>query len=165
MAVEIIEGGSIGPGYTNQQRSDKSAQKGELGEAGQENVLMPRFIYSKLGNLTNHKTITVEDMSTEVNEYKFFMMEMERLKELYDSGSPIPDDMKNIQALDEYLGSLGIDEIYPFSDDTYNTPPWLDAFTQAPYRNVISELEDINGNEQNVITNIDGTNYNVIHRT
>ncbi len=163
MAVSIIEGGSETV-YENQQRSDKSAQRGVLGEEGEDRVLMPRFIYSKLGNFTNQKSITLQDMETESNEYKFFMMEMERLAEIIKE-KVIPIEYENIQKLDEYLGGLGIDTFYPFQDDVYSIKPWLDVSIPSEYRNVISKLIDSNGLEQNVITSISGEDYNIIHRT
>ncbi len=163
MAVNITEGGS-GIEYENQQRSDKSAQRGVMGEEGENEVLMPRFIYSKLGNYTNQKSITLQDMETENNEYKFFMMEMERLAKIINE-KVIPEEYENIQKLDEYLGGLGVDIFYPFQDDTYSVDPWLDIKTPSEYRNVISRLVGSNGLEQNVITSINGEDYNIINRT
>ncbi|RLA58233.1 MAG: hypothetical protein DRQ78_12395 [Epsilonproteobacteria bacterium] len=164
MAVNITEGGS-GVTYENQQRSDKSAQRGVMGEEGEDRVLMPRFIYSKLGNHTNQKSITLADMETESNEYKFFMMEMERLNDILEAGEEVPSDYDNIVLLDAYLGELGMETFYPFEDDMYGVPPWIDVTTQNEFRNVITHLTDIDGNEQNVITSVSGEDYNIIHRT
>ena len=164
MAVNITEGGS-GVTYENQQRSDKSAQRGVMGEEGEDRVLMPRFIYSKLGNHTNQKSITLTDMETESNEYKFFMMEMERLNDILESGEEVPSDYDNIVLLDAYLGELGMETFYPFEDDMYGVPSWLGVPTPSEFRNVITHLTDIDGNEQNVITSVSGEDYNIIHRT
>ncbi len=161
MAVNITEGGS-GITYENQQRSDKSVQKGVFGEEGEDRVLMPRFIYSKLGNFTNQKTITLQDMETEIDEYRFFMMEMERLNNILESKGTIPSTLDNIVALDVYLGKLGMEAFYPFEDDVYGAPVWLDITTPSEYRNVIDAKS---GQDQNVITSINGKDYNIIHRT
>ena len=165
MAVNITEGGSGGIEYDTQQRSDKSAQRGLMGEPGVGRVIVPRFIYSKLGNRTNQKVITLENMETEQNEYKFFMMELERLNNLFQDNDVIPEDYQNIVDVDEYLGELGMQTVYPFDDDGYNTPAWIDITTPSEFRNVISRLTDVDGNEQNVITSILGEDYNIIHRT
>ena len=130
MAVNITEGGS-GVTYENQQRSDKSAQRGVMGEEGEDRVLMPRFIYSKLGNHTNQKSITLADMETESNEYKFFMMEMERLNDILEAGEEVPSDYDNIVLLDAYLGELGMETFYPFEDDMYGVPSWIDITTPS----------------------------------
>ncbi len=164
MAVNITEGGS-GVTYKNQQRSDKSAQRGVMGEEGEDNVLMPRFIYSKLGNFTNQKSITLTDMETESNEYRFFMMEMERLNAMLEEEEIPPNEYQNIINLDEYLGQLGVDIVYPFDDDGYSVAAWLSIDEPSEYRNVISKLTDANGKEQNVITSVSSKNYNIIHRT
>ncbi len=164
MAVNIIEGGS-GVTYENQQRSDKSSQRGVMGEEGEDRVLMPRFIYSKLGNHTNQKSITLVDMKTESNEYKFFMMEMERLSDMLELGEEISSDYDNIVELDAYLGELGMQTLYPFDDDIYGVPAWIDVEAQNEYRNVITYLTDVYGNEQNIITSINSKDYNIIHRT
>ncbi len=164
MAVNITEGGS-GIEYKNQQRSDKSTQKGLMGEDGEERTLVPRFIYSKLGNHTDQKTITLEDMETESNEYKFFIMEMERLNDMLEAKRYITSDYDNIVKLDAYLGELGVESIYPFKDDVYGSAPWLDGETPSEFRNVITHLTDIDGDEQNIITSIAHKDYNIIHRT
>ena len=164
MAVNITEGGS-GIEYDNQQRSDKSAQKGVFGEDGENRVILPRFIYSKLGNYTNQKAITREDMETEQNEYKFFMMEMERLNNILEAGEEIPEDYQNIVLLDKYVGELGVETIYPFDDDTYSAAPWLDILEPSDFRNVITRIIDNDGNKQNVIASVLGEDYNIIHRT
>ncbi len=164
MAVNITEGGS-GIEYKNQQRSDKSTQRGVLGEDGENEVLMPRFIYSKLGNYTNQKTITIDDMETENNEYKFFIMQMQRLAEMIRRKEIPSKKYENIQKLDEYLGGLGTDEFYPFADDIYGMVPWLNVETKSEFRNVISKKRGTNGIETNVITSIAGEDYNIIHKS
>lgn len=157
MAVNILEGGS-GTTIIVQQRSDKSAQRNILSEQGEYDIIVPRFIYSKLGNLTNHKNINVEDMSKENNEYQFFMMELERF---FESGM----DIDNVAAIDEYLSSLGVSIDYPFGDDTYAVDSWIETIEQNESRNVISKTLDSDEEETNVVTIIQGTIYNVLHRT
>ncbi len=152
MGVSNIEGGS-GNSVAVQQRSDRSAQDNVLSEEAIDTPQIPRFIYSKLGNLTNHKTISLEDMETEQNEYKFFMMELNRF---FESEA----DIDNIAALDEYLGSLGIDREYPFKDDTLNIPAWIEYGDKQDDRNIITLDSDI---VYNVITTVGGIDYNVIH--
>ncbi len=157
MAVNVTEGGS-GTVIKVQQRSDKSAQRNVLSEKGEYDIIIPRFIYSKLGNLTNQKSITVEEMKPENNEYQFFMMELNRL---FESG----EDIDNIIAMDKYLGELGMEVEYPYNDDTYSSPPWIDIEGQEPIRNVINRGSGIGGKDENVVADINGITYNVIHKT
>jgi len=157
MAVNITEGGSAVT-YKNQQRSDKSAQEGLMGEDGEYEVLLPRFIYSKLGNLTDNKVITDEDVVDEKNEYYFFMSEMNKLQEAYLSGT-IPADLANIEKIDNYLGMLGAELEYPFDDDGQSIPLWLNAPGKIGNRNVIDNSFDT---IYNVIDSYTGDN--VIHQ-
>ena len=150
MAVNIIEGGSATI-KTPQQRSDKSAQINVFSEEGELGIIIPRFIYSKLGNHTANKTVTLENLEDESNEYELFMMDMERY-------SQTGEDLDNISALDNYLGSLGDGATYPFDDDTYDTTIW-NIEEQLPYRNVAID------EETNVIIELSGIDYNVIHST
>ncbi len=157
MAVNIIEGGS-GNVIKVQQRSDKSAQRNVLSEKGEYDIIIPRFIYSKLGNLTNQKSITLEKMKLEKNEYQFFMMELNRL---FETG----EDIDNIVAMDKYLGELGVEVEYPYSDDTYSSPPIYEVEYQDPIRNVINRGSGFSGEDENVVADINGVTYNVIHKT
>ena len=152
MGVSNIIGGS-GRSKKVYQRSDRSAQDNVLAEEDNVGLVVPRFIYSKLSNFTNHKTISLVDMETEDNEYKFFMMELERF---YNTSN----DIDNIEALDEYLGSLGITTIYPFADDSYTAPSWIKLSEGLVDRNIVAI---VNGIAYNIITTMSGTDYNVIH--
>ena len=146
MAVSITEGGT-GSIDLVQQRSDRSAQNDVISEEAIDKPQVPRFIYSKLGNLTNHKTILLSDMETEQDEYKFFMMEMERFQ-------ITGEDVSNIAALDEYLGDLGQVFSYPFEDDVYDLPSWISYDYTINDRNVVESADD------NIITS---SGENIIH--
>ena len=67
MAVKILEttGTSTFDGIHH--RSDRSAPKGK-NDVTTKGVIIPRFIYSKLGNWTDVKTYTVESFEDEKNE-------------------------------------------------------------------------------------------------
>jgi len=162
MAVNIEEGGS-GIEYHTQHRSDQSTQRGGSSIDNVEGMTpIPRFIYSKLGNFTNQRTITLEKMEPQENEYEFFMMEMERLNDILRLGEIVPADLYNIVELDAYLGELGMQTFYPFEDDVYNVPSWIDITIPSEYRNVVAKPFSI---DKNVITSISGEDYNIIHRT
>jgi len=44
--------------------------------------------------------------------------------------------------LDEYLGSLGITEDYPYSKDAVNIPVWLSATESSPERQLVDYSDD-----------------------
>ena len=149
MAVNIIETTGTSTFENVHHRSDRSAPKGK-NELTDKGVILPRFIYSKLGNWTEIKNITVEHFENEHNEFEFFIMQMQRYTETgIDDG--------NIAAIDEYLGSLGVDTEYPFDDDTFNIN-LTDVATGINDRNIIyntgSEIVNIVYHDEGLLTNV-----------
>ena len=151
MAVRIIETTGTSTFDSVHHRSDRSAPKGKNDDTD-KGVILPRFIYSKLGNFTNAKEYTVEDFEDEKNEFDFFMMQMQRYSE-----TGIDDE--NIAAIDDYLGTLGVDTEYPFNDDGY-TLDLTGAATGIEDRNVVYN----NGSEiVNIVHHVEGLLTNVTH--
>jgi hypothetical protein len=159
MAVNIIEGGSPDKTYEAQSRSDKSVQRDIFGEKDENRLMVPRFIYSKLGNFSDAKNMTRADIETEKNEYKLFIKEMDDVDNLQRQGLSIPANLDNIVEIDKYLGSLGTEKEYPFMDDAYFSEQWLDPNKLHKIRNVVdySSVE-----VKNVIAIINGITYNVV---
>ena len=177
MAVRIIEGGS-GREYDPQQRSDKSAQRNVFGELRKDRIVVPRFVYMKLGNLTDNRHITVAENEDLENEYKLFMMEMERLYYYYQKNritiptdrdlEAIPQDLRNVALINMYLGELGVIDEHPFRDDFFSIPVWFTGFLDSEDRNVIDIQPGKDGTDKsetvyNVIAIVNGVDCNVIH--
>ena len=118
-----------------------------------EELGLDEQIYRKLSSLTDNKSL-VEPTGPD-SEFDRFLIEMEKIH----SGEAVSEA---ITLLDKYLGNLGDTADYPFRDDTYVSEAWLDVNAQDVSRNVIY---DNLGTDDNVITTIDGTDYNIIHAT
>ena len=163
MAVNIIKTTGSGNTVPDHQRSDKSSQSGTLADIDTGSLIVPRFIYSKLSSLTDAKNLSKAKVMLEANEYDFFMMEMETL-------NATGEDFNGISAIDEYLGGLGVIEEYPFLKDVYNVEPWVTTLTQVEFRNVANTYTYIDNEVEvvvvdNIVAEIDGITYNVIHNT
>ena len=132
-------------------RSSSAKTRGDVLFKGDE-IGFNREIYKKLGNRTFCKTLTVDSANTSFNR---FMLDLVAYDE---TGIATPE----IVAMDDYLGSLGLSEDYPFIDDKYETPGFtVENNKQSPIRNVISD----NIIDDNVIY-FDGLDtYNVVYHT
>ena len=136
--------------------TNKSQQTNELGQLDRNStVLASRTIYQKLRSLTSNKTIKSDyDNGLIPQELKKLF---DNFTILYDSGTATP----GVQALDEYLGNLGVTETYPFTKDIISIDMWFSVEEQEPIRNVI----DDNGNNVIYLEPITNITYNVIHLT
>jgi len=114
-----------------------------------------RAFYQYLGSLVKNKTL-LDDYQNEVIplEYRRLLDEMSDLctKRNYPLlGADIVIE-EGIVALDEYLGTLGIDLTYPYEKDIVNISAWLEINSQTEYR-ILVDLKDntylttSNGNE------------------
>ena len=126
-----------GAGKAEQKLSDSTAP-----HIGQDELLLDRLIYRKIGSLTDNKTISTPSSSD--SDFHRWLLDMNNLhnKKYYpllsaDGPTPTPD----LIALDEYLGSLGQTEAYPFLNDTYNVESWIDTEGQADMR-VLMDADD-----------------------
>ena len=153
MAVNIIKTTGATNTVPKHHRSDKSSQSNTLADVDTGDLIVPRFIYSRLSNFSDAKVISKPAIMSENNEYSFFLMELE---EFYATGV----DTNNIALIDEYLGNLGVSEEYPFLRDAYTVEPWVTIYAQEESRNVAALGEDI---IYNVVVNVDGVKHNVIH--
>ena len=136
----------------------------ELSQSSQPSIepdvlLLDRLIYRKIGSLTDNKLLVTPDSAD--TDFHRWLLDMNNLhnKKYYpllseDLPLPTPD----LVALDEYLGSLGVTEDYPFLDDTYNVLAWLKIDYEPDGRILIditdnTYLTDSNGTEILVVDN------------
>ena len=139
--------------------TNKSQQTGRLAKdstTSNNDIQISRFIYQQFRSLTKSKVI-LENYTDQVLPLEFM-----RLLQDFDDIQQTGASTDAINKLDEYLGTLGVTADYHFSKDVINVEPWVSVLTQEPTRNVIY---NDNGVIKNVITNIDGTDYNVVHLT
>ena len=108
-----------------------------------------RAVYRKLSSLTDNKVI--QNPQGPDSEYERFLLHMNDIED----NIPVSESMDKF---DEYLGTLGVTDEYPFLDDVYGVEPWIDVPTQDETRNVVDK-------ETNIIHTVGTTTYNVVHRT
>ena len=106
-----------------------------------DELLIDRLAYRRLGSLTDNKMLTTPISAS--GDFERFLLDMNALHnhKYYPSlvtKQPTPD----LIALDEYLGTLGITEIYPFSEDTYKVEPWAVIGVQSTYRILVDESDN-----------------------
>lgn len=110
-----------------------------------EIIRMSRIVYQNLGSLVKNKTIV---------KNADYQNEFEKIMYLMDENNITADS--TLEAIDEYLGSLGITETYPYEKDYNNIPAWADISGESPERNVVhlddnkvklSDLVDESGNK------------------
>ena len=120
-------------------------------------VGLDRTVYASISNITDNKIIvTPEDKSSSYNRW---LLDMNKFT---DTGVISPE----LDELDTYLGTLGVTEDYPYSDDTYGIKPWLVVEEQEPFRNILHATRDNNHNVISSINIIDrATGSNLIHDT
>ncbi len=96
----------------------------EEAKLSDEELALDRLVYRKLSSWTENKVITTPDGPD--TDFHRFLLDMDNLwiykyyPTLHTGPIPTPD----LIALDEYLGTLGLTQDYPFKDDTYNTINW-----------------------------------------
>lgn len=135
------------------QRTSQDAMKGKESLLQDNKLFFDRVTYKRISSLTDNKVL--EAPTSAESEWERFLIAMESIHD----GTNTDTD---VALLDQYLGNLGITEVYPFPTDTYYAEEWLDVAEQTLTRNVITSQADI---DYNVITNIDGVDYNVAHDT
>jgi len=116
-------------------------QEALLNAPGNE-LAIDRMIYRKMGSHTDNKVLTTP--SSNSTDWERFLLDMNKLhnKKYYDDTILVTADLV---ALDKYLGQLGVSEIYPFKQDTYNSPNVLKDIPQTEYR--VLSVMDTNGND------------------
>ena len=126
-------------------------------EKKDDELLFDRLIYRKLGSLTDNKVMTIPAKPD--SDFKRFLLDMNNLHihKYYTGlvdGLPLPTP--DIIALDEYLGTLGITEDYPFLDDTQEIPLWFDGVDTNKQRRILVDGTDntflVQGNYVLVVT-------------
>jgi len=120
------------------QGSDSQEQKKKADE-----LLLDRLIYRKIGSLTDNRSI-VTPLEKD-GDFHRWLLDMNNLHNhkyypmlTVDEPIPTPD----LTALDEYLGTLGQTELYPFDEDTYKVDSWLEQLPQQEYRILVDESDN-----------------------
>ncbi len=135
--------------------TNRSQETNSLTSSGQDGkIRVNRIVYQGLRSLAKNKTILEDYDNNKIPK---------ELMELYDKFTTLTNggtvDIET-QALDEYLGSLGVDQTYEYVKDIIDIDAWMDVGAQALFRNVV---DDSTGSTNNVIERTTG--YNVIHNT
>lgn len=106
---------------------------------------MSRLTYQMLGSLVQNKNLTaLYDSGALPKEY---MRTLDDLNDLYLKNN-YPATYSNlviksgIVELNEYLGSLGLSETYPYSKDIVNIPAWVGIEAKPVYRYIIDTSDD-----------------------
>ena len=119
------------------QGSGKEEQK-----LNDDELLLDRLIYRKMGSLTDNKVL--QSPTSDDSDFHRWLRDMNAYhNKIYYPGLTAgdPEPTPDLVALDEYLGSLGITEIYPFSQDTYKVESWITTESQPEYR-VLTDKTD-----------------------
>jgi len=107
-------------------------------------VYMSRMTYQLLGSLFKNKTIFKDYNDGKLT--KEYVRILDDLNDLHNSiyypDLVVKEPTNETRALDEYLGSLGIDEEYPYSKDRVNIEQWLDDSLATPMRVIFDEDDD-----------------------
>lgn len=114
----------------------------------------PRIVYQRLGSLANNKTLLEDYNNGTLPEDLVDILEKLNVyhNEKYYISTTTTDD--SIKLLDEYLGSLGNTETYPYEKDSVNIGEWIDIEAQPTYR-VLHDSGDIlvDGDEILIVPN------------
>jgi len=109
-----------------------------------------REFYQRLGSLTLNKTLKADyEAGLLPKEYTRFLDEISQLGTASNSA---------MVELDQYLGSLGMTEEYPYSKDSLNIPAWIPASFLPDQRVLMTTTNQVlmSGNEYLVKFNNQG---------
>lgn len=112
-------------------------------------VVLSKAIYDKLSNYTENKNLTTP--TEPKTEYEEWLLDMNELSEAIRNGDTSGIKEGLIEA-DRYLGRLGLDEQYPFSDSSYESPSWISLEDRADYRVMSDGLEILSDGEDILIS-------------
>lgn len=90
---------------------------------------MDRSIYTNLADRTANRTLT---LPTEINSP--FDRWLTQMQIASDPAAIVPPD---IAIIDEYLGTLGVTDEYPYFEDRFSIEPWIDVGSQELFRVVL----------------------------
>lgn len=112
-----------------------------------DKLLLSRGVYQYLGSLKNCKNIVYDyDNGNIPGEIKEFI---DRMSEIYDGTAS-----SDIVAIDEYLGSLGETEHYPYSKDATNIPAWVGIGDRVQTRYLVDGDNVIMFNNDVLVRNV-----------
>jgi len=114
-------------------------------ETGTDKLNMSRATYQKLGSLVKNKSLVDDyDSGSLPAEYIRVLDELNNLflKTNYPllSGDLVIEP--GIIELDEYLGTLGIDDNYRYSKDFVNIPAWMESEDPAEMRVLVDNSDN-----------------------
>ncbi len=106
---------------------------------------MSRHTYQMLGSLVQNRGLT--DLYNNGELPKEYMRTLDDLNDLFLKANypELHGDLEiksGIMELDEYLGSLGLSEVYPYSKDIVNIPAWVSIEDRSEYRYLIDTSDD-----------------------
>ena len=134
--------------------TNKAQQTTELANTSNltnNDIQLSRLVYQYFRSLAKNKTILFD--------YDNGLIPKELVK-ILDSFSEIQEGIEvstAMQKLDEYLGELGVDTDYFFNKDIISIEDWFNHTDPAAARQVIDTTN-------NVVIDIDGTNYNIMYK-
>ena len=107
---------------------------------------MERIFYQKLGSLVSNRKLDILYAENKIPlEYRRFLDDMNELYLIYandPNASHIDDVREGIVKIDDWLGTLGDTDEYPYQKDWMNVVDWLEAPEyQSKYR-VLVDLSD-----------------------
>lgn len=120
-----------------------SDQEQTVDVSANKELSLDRLIYRRIGSITDNKSLVEPVLPT--TDFNRWLLDMNNLHlhkyyPLLAVNKPIPTP--DVVALDEYLGTLGDTEVYPFSQDTYNQEVWLDIDSQTEHRILIDKSDN-----------------------
>ena len=142
MAIKVV--------LTN--KSQQTNKLVKISSTPNNDIQISRLVYQQFRSLIKNKTILDDFNNNRIpQEFKNILINLNSL--LLDE-----DVSEEIIKLDAYLGGLGLDYNYHFKKDIIDIELWVEPQYTARTRNVIDRT-----NLDNVIVDIDGTVYNVVH--
>ncbi len=138
MKVQKVIRRDYGQGASTQEANISDSATPSIGS---DELLIDRLIYKRMASLTDNKNLTTPD--TPDTDFHRWLLDMNNLWQhkyyplLHTGPTPTPD----IKALDEYLGTLGVTETYPFSEDTFHLTDWLSQESRSEYR-ILVDITD-----------------------
>ncbi len=125
--------------------TNKSQETGNLVKLVGDKLLFSRTIYQHLGSLNKNRNL-VSDYEADLlpKKYKEILDSLNdlHLKTNYPKLYPDIEVSKDTMELDEYLGSLGLTEVYPYSKDSVFIPDWIAAVNGETKIRILVDTSD-----------------------
>lgn len=106
----------------------------------EDKLKLSRVLYQHLGSLVKNRELT-QDI-TNPNEFNRLLNLLNEYAETITDPTFQENDTV-ISEIDEYLGSLGVTEDYPYAKDAQSIPLWVDSTSQEPTRDLYVYVDGI----------------------